>query len=394
MKLSIERANGTVFAPPSKSALHRRLILNAIAGCFDAPEHVCLDAAITANALFSLQSGTPVDCGESGSTLRFLLPVSTLFGGGTFSGSPALSERPIRPLIDALRKHGASISSDSLPLSVSGRLSPGRYELEGGISSQFFSGLLMTLPFLSGDSMLLWSSPLSSRGYVDLTERMLEEHGIAVSRIENGFSIPGRQSPFPLPVSVEGDWSCAAPMLILGAMLGSVTVTGLNPNSDQPDKAILDVLLHTGAHVAISHNAVTVSKGKLSGCKFNGDLAPDLVPALAALGCASVGDTVLYGLSRLRFKESNRFDAILKLLRSLGADFETERTDTIVIHGHGVLNGGTADLPNDHRMVMAAALMSAVSTKPVIFSDPGCVRKSYPDFFADFSALGGRTDAI
>ena len=394
MKLSIERANGTVSAPPSKSALHRRLILNAIAGCFDATEHACLDAAVTANALSALQNGMPVDCGESGSTLRFLLPVSTLFGGGTFTGSPALAKRPIRPLLDALRTHGAAISSDALPLSVSGSLSPGIYELEGGISSQFFSGLLMTLPFLSGDSTLLWSSPLSSRGYVDLTERMLKEHGVAVSRIENGFLIPGGQTPFALPVSVEGDWSCAAPMLILGAMLGSVTVTGLDPSSDQPDRAVLDALLQCGAHVSVNGNAVTSSKGKLSGCKFNGDLAPDLVPALAALGCASVGDTVLYRLNRLRFKESDRFEAILALLRSLGADCDTERNDTVVIHGHGVLRGGTADVPNDHRMVMAAALMSAVSTKPVILSDPGCVRKSYPDFFADFTALGGQTDAI
>lgn len=394
MRLTIERACGTVAAPPSKSALHRRLILNALAGRFDAPENPCDDAAITHRALCALRDHTTVDCGESGSTLRFLLPVSMLFSGGTFTGSERLCARPILPLIEALREHGAVISADALPLSVSGVLRSGTCALPGNVSSQFFTGLLLTLPFLAGDSTLLWTSPLSSGGYVRLTERILHEHGVAVMPIENGYRIPGNQRPAALPNSAEGDWSCAAPMLILGAMCGSVAVRGLDPESEQPDRLVLDVLRQCGAHVSIDGDAVAVSKGKLTGFRQNGDVAPDLVPALCALACACDGDSVLYRLHRLRDKESDRFDALLSLLRSLGADFETERTDTIVIHGHGVLTGGTADVPRDHRMVIAAALMSAISTRPLALSHAESLSKSYPHFLADFEKLGGHVDAV
>ena len=394
MIVSMERANGAIFAPPSKSALHRRLILNAIAGCYAKPQSPCADVSATVRALNAMKNGLPADCGASGSTLRFLLPVSLLSAGGTFFGDSSLFQRPIAPLLDVLCAHGASVSVGKYTISVSGRLLPGDYALDGGISSQFFSGLLLTLPFLSGDSTLRWSSPLSSGGYVAMTERMLKDHGVSVFRTETGYRIPGGQKPAALPLSVEGDWSCAAPMLILGAMLGSVTVKGLDANSDQPDRTVLSVLRQCGAHVSVEGDAVTVSKGRLKSFKCNGDLSPDLVPALAALGCACEGDAVLYRLGRLRYKESDRFTAILSLLRSLGADFDTERGDTIVIHGHGVLSGGTADVPSDHRMAMAAVLMSAVSAKPVHLSVPACVEKSYPAFFTDFVSLGGRIDAI
>lgn len=394
MKLFIERARGTVAAPPSKSALHRRLILNAIAGRFDAVPDACGDIDVTVSALRALRDQAPIDCGESGSTLRFLLPVSLLFGGGEFAGSARLALRPILPLIEELRRHGAVVSSDTLPLTVSGTLLPSDYALPGDVSSQFLSGLMMTLPFLSGDSTLRWTSPLSSAGYVRLTERILREHGIALVPFENGYRIPGNQKPAALPLSVDGDWSCAAAMLILGAIAGSVTVTGLDPESAQPDRLVLDVLRQCGAHVSVDRDAVTVSKGTLYGFRQSGDPAPDLVPVLAALACACDGDSALYRLGRLRGKESDRFDALLRLLRALGADFETAQNDTIVIHGHGVLDGGDAEVPSDHRMVMAAALMSAVSTRPVTVGHADSLGKSYPTFLNDFCKLGGQTDAI
>ncbi len=394
MKLQIERAHGTIIAPPSKSALHRRLILNAIEGSFDAPRDPCTDVGVICEGLRAIRAGDPVSLRDCGAAMRFLIPVSLLFGGASFTGSERLSERPLLPLLNALRAHGADISSDALPLTVSGSLRPGHYIMDGGISSQFFSGLMMTLPFLSGDSFLGWTDRLASDGYVTLTERILNEHGVVVRREGNGYSIPGNQTPVALPLAVEGDWSCAAPMLILGAIAGSVTVTGLDMHSVQPDRAILDALSQCGAHVSIDGDAVTVSKGTLSGCKFNGDRAPDLVPALAALGCASEGDTVLYRLGRLRLKESDRFEAILRLLASLGADFETENGDTVAIHGHGAIKGGFAEVPLDHRMVMAAAVMSAASAMPVTLSETDSLNKSYPTFLRDFERIGGRIDAI
>lgn len=394
MKLSIERANGVLSVPPSKSALHRRLILNALAGCFDVPADPCTDVSVTAHGLQSLQSGATVDLKDCGAALRFLLPVSLLFSGARFTGSPRLSERPILPLIEVLREHGASVSNDALPLTVSGTLRPGDYALDGSVSSQFFSGLLLTLPFLSGDSTLRWTAPPVSAGYISLTERMLKEHGVSVIRTEYGYRIPGGQKPRALSLTVEGDWSCAAPMLILGAILGSVTVTGLDPNSEQPDRKVLDVLHQCGARVEIFSDSVTVSKGKLTGFKCSGEPAPDLIPALAALACASEGDSVLYRLSRLRDKESDRFSALLALLESLGADFETEGDRAIAIHGQGSIPGGKADVPPDHRMVMAAALLSAVSAKPVKIGNTNSLSKSYPGFLSDFQKIGGRIHAI
>lgn len=394
MKFTIEHANGVLCAPPSKSALHRRLILNALAGCFDTPLQSCTDVAVTAAALQRLRDRLPVELKDCGAALRFLLPVSLLFAGAEFSGSARLAERPIRPLIDILRAHGANIAGDRLPLSVSGTLAPGDYTLNGGISSQFFSGLMLTLPFLPGDSTLCWTTPPVSSGYIRLTERVLREHGVTVTRTGSGYRIPGGQRPRALPLSVEGDWSCAAPMLLLGGMLGSMTVTGLDPDSEQPDRAVLDVLRQCGAHIAVGGDAVTVSRGRLSGFKCSGNAAPDLIPSLAALACASEGDSVLYRLERLRDKESDRFAALHDLLGSLGADFEAEGDHTIVIHGHGSIAGGFAKVPPDHRMVMAAALMSAAAAKPVTVSHRECLGKSYPGFIEDFIGIGGRIDAI
>lgn len=394
MKVFAEHIGGTVQAPPSKSALHRRLILNRIAGRCDAPDSPCVDIQATMDCLFRLGTNQVFDCKDCGATLRFLLPVSLLFGGADFTGTDALKARPILPLLDVLREHGASIEGDALPLSVRGTLKSGVYRMDGGISSQFFSGLLLTLPFLAGDSTLLWTSPLESEGYVRLTEWMLREHGVNVHRIENGYAIPGGQRPHTVDTPVEGDWSSAAAMLVLGAIAGSVTVTGLDLLSEQPDRRVLDVLRQCGAQVETDERAVTVRHASLRGFKFDGSQAPDLVPALSALGCAAEGDSVLYRLSRLRYKESDRFGALTALLGSLGADFETERDDTIVIHGSGSVRGGLADVPPDHRMVIAAALLSACAASPVETPHADAVNKSYPAFFRDFMSLGGKTDAI
>jgi 3-phosphoshikimate 1-carboxyvinyltransferase len=394
MKVFAEHISGVVSAPPSKSALHRRLILNRIAGRSELMADACTDIQTTAECLSALGTGAVLNCRDCGAALRFLLPVSLLFGGAAFAGTGALASRPILPLIEVLREHGAVIKPDSLPLSVRGTLKSGQYALPGGISSQFFSGLMMTLPFLSGDSTLEWTSPLESAGYVRLTERMLKEHGVVLEPLETGYRIPGGQCAHTVDTPVDGDWSCAATMLVLGAIAGSVTVTGLDLHSEQPDRRVLDVLEQCGAHPEIDGDAVTVHRGSLRGFKCNGSDAPDLVPVLAALGCASEGDSVLYRLNRLRYKESDRFGALTALLDAVGADFETERNDTIVIHGSGCVRGGFVDLPQDHRMVMAATLLGACSAAPVAFAENASVNKSYPAFFRDFAMLGGTVDAI
>ena len=394
MNIFAERIRGTVAAPPSKSALHRRLILNRIAGRCDMPENACDDILTTATCLSRLGTVLPLNCGDCGATLRFLLPVSLLFGGAVLTGSDALAARPIAPLLQVLREHGALVDRDRLPIRVGGTLKSGTYALDGNISSQFFSALLLTLPFLDGDSTLYWTTPLESEGYVRLTERMLFEHDVRVTRIENGYQIPGGQRARIVDAPVEGDWSSSAAMLTLGAIAGSVTVTGLRQDSRQPDRHILEILEQCGAQVDATDTAVTVRRSMLRGFKCNGSIAPDLVPVLAALGCASEGESVLYRLERLRYKESNRFEAICSLLDAVGADYETERSDTIVIHGCGCVRGGRVDVPNDHRMAMAAALLGACAATPIQLTQTDSVRKSYPTFWRDFIALGGTVDAI
>ena len=394
MIVHAEQMRGYIRAIPSKSVLQRRLIINRLAGFCDAPDYTCSDVQTTVGCLAQLGTDAPLDVGECGSALRFLLPVSTLFGGGIFTGNRSLKCRPIEPLLSVLCAHGATVTDRTLPLTIRGTLKAGDYRLDGGISSQFFSGLMMTLPFLTGDSTLTWTSPIGSYGYTELTASVLSEHGVRIERIENGFRIPGGQKANRQPLHAEGDWSCAAPMLILGAVCGSVTATGLSCSSLQPDRKILEVLIQCGANVDCFGDGVTVSRSRLCGFKCSGNDAPDLVPVLAALACACEGDSVLYRLERLRYKESDRFEAICRMLDSLGADFETERSDTIVIHGSGSIRGGFADVPADHRMVMAAALASACSAAPVTIPHAECVRKSYPSFFDDYRFLGGQTDAI
>ena len=394
MIVRAEHLHGILDAVPSKSALHRRWILNHIAGASDAPQGFCDDVRVTAECLQKLGTKDVLDCGECGAALRFLLPVSLLYGGASFSGSDSLKARPIEPLLNVLKEHGAQVDGAQLPLSVRGALRPGDYRLGGGISSQFFSGLLLTLPFLSGDSTLTWTTPIGSLGYLRMTEAMLKEHGVSVERTEHGYRIPGNQRPKRLPLSVEGDWSCAAPMLLLGAIAGSVTVRRLSPTSLQPDRKVLDILRQCGALVRVQGDEITVMKGRLMQFKCGGADAPDLIPAAAALACACEGDSVLYKLERLRYKESDRFAAILKLLRSVGADFEPESDSTIVIHGSGSIAGGTADVPGDHRMVMAAAVLSACSAAPIRIPHADSVTKSYPHFWDDFQRIGGHIDAI
>ena len=394
MKLCAEQIRGTINAVPSKSALHRRLILNRIAGNADVPTDACGDVQTLTDCLNRLGSSVPLDCRDCGAALRFLLPVSLLYGGSRFDGSDALKKRPILPLINALCAHGAAVSSPVLPLTLSGTLQPGTYALDGRISSQFFSGLMLTLPFLPGDSTLLWTTPLGSLGYVHMTEQMLKGHGVTLVRTENGYSIPGGQTPRALPLQVEGDWSSAAPILILGAIAGTVSVNGLCADSLQPDRKVLDLLEQCGAQIEIADGTVTVRKDRLCGFKCAGDDAPDLVPVAAALACACEGDSVLYRLGRLRYKESDRFDAVCAMLDAVGADYECERADTIVIHGSEAVRGGMINVPPDHRMVMAAAVLSACSTAGTTIRCADAVEKSYPRFFDDFCRIGGQIDAI
>ena len=417
MKLIIEPAplRGTIEAVPSKSAAHRLLILAALA---DAPTQISpaqgsADTRRTLACLQALGAGierrrgavlvTPVDapnpaplldCGESGSTLRFLLPVAAALGmGGRFHGGGRLPERPLGDLVDAMRKQGVSFSREKLPLAITGRLKPGEFILPGGVSSQYFTGLLLALPRLPGDSVIRIRGELESSAYVEMTLAALRRFGVNVFRSGDSFRIPGGQKySSPGEVKVEGDWSSAAFFLAAGALGGPVTVTGLDAASLQGDRAIVPILKRFGAFVEISGERVTASGGKMRGGDIDLREIPDLLPVLAAVAAAAEGRSRFTGGARLRFKESDRIASTAALLRSLGGSAE-ELSDGLIVHGGG-LAGGAVDSFGDHRIAMAAAVAALRCAGPVTISGAGAVEKSYPAFFTDYRKLGGSVDVV
>ncbi|MEG2455182.1 MAG: 3-phosphoshikimate 1-carboxyvinyltransferase [Oscillospiraceae bacterium] len=327
-----------------------------------------------------LGSGDPVphcDCGESGSTLRFLIPLAlTLRGGGVFTGSGRLMERPQEPYFDIFKKQNIRYSLDGGSLTVAGALKPGVYSLPGNVSSQFVTGLLYALPLLDGDSSVMLTSPLESRGYVDMTLDALAQFGVTAEAISPAeFRVPGNQRYSPACQRVEADYSQAAFFLVAKELGNPLKIQGLREDSKQGDKVIL------AARRQLSlPGTVTLD---VSQC-------PDLVPALALFGALRSGErTLLVGAARLRLKECDRLDAVTKELCKLGAHVE-QTPDSLLISGVSALHGGTVDSHNDHRIAMMLAIAATRATDPVTLTGAESVGKSYPGFWKDYVNLGGR----
>lgn len=313
-----------------------------------------------------------LDCGESGSTLRFLLPVACALGArARFTGRGRLPERPNRALTEALRAHGAAIDADTLPMNVAGGLRGGLWTLPGDVSSQYVTGLLFALPLLREDSMIRLTTPLHSAGYVDMTLETLRDFGIEVIPTDDGWRVPGGQIyRTPEDVFVEGDWSAAAFWLAANAMGSDIDVAGVSCRTAQGDRAVEELL---GQAMIDASNV------------------PDLVPALAVAAAVRPQRTIITGAARLRLKESDRLRAVADMLSALGGAVEVT-SDGLVIDGGGPLRGGTVDGFGDHRIVMAAAILATRADGPVMITGAQAVSKSYPDFFEHFRALGGSVD--
>lgn len=410
------RLSGTIPAIASKSDAHRRLILAAFA---DAPTTFSLvggsdDIRATVNCIEALGAqirrdkneltvipGSPVKeaclfAGESGSTLRFLLPVAMAkCEKAHFSGAGRLPERPLTHLISAMKAGGTVFSGEKLPLTAAGKMKSGVFTVPGNISSQYVTGLLMALPFLSGDSEIVVEGELASKAYVDITLSTMRDFDLTVHATKTGYIVPGNQTPRSKGhMHIEGDWSNAAFFLAAGAISQKpVTVTGLSIDSPQGDKAILELLEKFGAKVEKTENAVSVSGGNLSGCEIDIDKTPDLIAPLGVAAAYSKGKTVFYNGARLRIKESDRIETMKKLILSLGGQAE-ETKDTLTVYGTGALPGGTADGANDHRIVMAAAIAGSASESGARILGAEAVNKSYPGFFEDFNLAGGNANVI
>ncbi|MCL2324295.1 MAG: 3-phosphoshikimate 1-carboxyvinyltransferase [Actinomycetia bacterium] len=409
---------GTVAAIPSKSAAHRALICAALSEgpsrvvCAGASDDIRVTAACLRDlgaVITELADGFEVAggrsagvadlrVGESGTTLRLLLPVVAALGReARFHRAGRLPQRPLSPLYEELVAHGCVLGEACVePLTLSGRLGPGVFCLDGGVSSQFFSGLLLAFPLLEGASELRVTGTLESRPYVELTLAAMRASGIEVDFDGTVFSCAAPQTyRAPRELEVEGDWSNAAFWLCAGA-LGerSVTVTGLDPASVQGDRAVIDILRGFGASVEVEGEAVggavtvTVRGGTLRGMRVDARDIPDLVPILSLVAAAAEGTTTITGAARLRLKESDRLAAVADVLGALGARIEV-CDDGLTIEGGRRLVGATVDAWGDHRIAMMAAIATTVCDGPVVITGAAAVNKSYPRFFEDFEALGG-----
>lgn len=330
-----------------------------------------------------------LDANESGSTLRFLIPVATaLCDKVTFVGRGRLPERPIGELLDALKENGVSFSSDKLPFTTSGRLKSGIFKLPGNISSQYITGLLFALPLLEGDSEIRLTTNLESKGYIDITLSVLKKFGIEITKSENSYFIKGCQRYIsPNLAFVDGDWSNSAFFLVSGAIKNSLAISGLDINSPQGDKAITDVLKRFGAKVTIGKE-VTSHQSLIKGTTIDISEIPDMLPALAVLASFAEGRTEFTGGKRLRIKESDRLKSVADMINSLGGKAK-ELEEGLLVDGVG-LKGGEVNSHNDHRIVMAAAIGGALGSGIVTINGAEAVNKSYPSFFEDFEKLGGK----
>ena len=401
---------GVIQIPASKSQAHRmlicaalsrepsRLILDGFSADIEATMQ-CLEALgarceETANGL----SVTPVgvcpaqarlDVGESGSTLRFLLPVLGALGvQAEIWMHGRLPERPLSPLWEVLEAHGMRLQQDGTILHTDGQLIAGDYSLPGNVSSQFISGLLFALPLLGGNSTLTVTGALQSARYVSMTEQALAEAGILTKKDGPVWQIGGGQRyASPAVQTVEGDWSNAAFFLCMGALSATgVTVTGLNSTSLQADRAVTEILVRFGAELTVSEDAVTVRRGVLHGITLDAGPIPDLIPVVSCLAALCDGETRVENAARLRLKESDRLQTTAALLSALGGSVR-ELPDGLIISGRGRLSGGTADACGDHRIAMSAAMAACGCEGPVTVSGSECVAKSYPAFWEDFASL-------
>ena len=429
VKISPHKLSGTVTAPVSKSEAHRMLICAALS---DAPVKLFMgkntkelpnDVAATVKCLRALGAEisftdgnflnvTPVDfknipqeieldCQESGSTLRFILPVaSALCEHVRLKGCGRLPERPVSELINAMKNHGVNFSSMHLPFETSGKLQSGVYELPGNISSQYVSGLMLALPLLKSDSEIKLTSELKSSAYVGITLSVLKKFGLEINQQNNIYKISGgKKFVSPGSLSIGGDWSGAAFFFAIGALSDSVSVAGLSVNSPQGDKKILDILADMGADVKTEDGIITVSpfqkNKKFKQIEIDIDSTPDLFPILAAAASCSGCGIIFHNASRLRLKESDRIASVAAMINSLGGKFEfDEKSGAVSVGGNCNLKGGSVNGCNDHRIVMAAAVAACKCAREVTITDAECVKKSYPEFFSDYSSLGGIVNVI
>lgn len=405
--------NGSVVAPPSKSAMIRAVAAALLASgtskienpslCDDAMAALTIARDLGAHTIVKAdrvvvdgtwglkrghRKGTAIRCDESGLCMRLFTPIVALMAEEmTVEGTGSLLSRPMK-MVEALRSFGARCETrDGLPpIRVKGPMVGGTLRLNGSESSQFLTGLLMALPLCRETSTVNVSS-LRSRPYVEMTLDVLRQFRIAVFHDGNMkvFTIPGNQQYEASVCAIEGDWSGASFMLVAGAIGGAIKVMGLRGNSHQADKAIIGALEESGAKVEFHGDSISVEKNRLKAFTIDATDCPDLFPPLVALAAHCEGESSIFGVERLKHKESNRALALASEFGKLGVDVQLWE-DRMVVRG-GKVKGAPVMAHNDHRIAMACAVAALGGEGEVVIDNPACVAKSYPSFFDDLESV-------
>lgn len=412
-KIFPSKISGAVTAPPSKSMAHRAMLCAALAegvSCItnlaDSEDLRATRRVLTGlGARFAPIPGgfavtgaarltppdSPLDCGESGSTLRFAIPLAALCGAPvTFTGHGRLLQRPQSVYEALFRGQGLQWRQTPDALTVGGPLRAGAWTVDGGVSSQFISGLLLAMPLLDAPARLTVRPPFESESYVGLTAQAMAAFGVPVRREENTYWIEYGKKYNSANMAVEGDWSQAAFFAVLGAVRGGVTVRGLASGSRQGDKAVLDALARCGAAFVQDADGCHFEKSALRAAPIDLTDCPDLGPVLMVLGLFCQGETVLTGARRLRLKESDRIAVMEEEIRKLGGVISSTE-NTVTVRG-GPLHGAQLDGHNDHRVVMAMAVAALCAGVPATIAGAEAVDKSYPAFFDDIRRLGAEVE--
>lgn len=416
--MKTEHLAGEVSAPPSKAYTHRMLIAALLSNGTSKISNplVSEDTKATLRAVKAFGAQTeliedcwtirgvellrapknPINCGESGATLRFMIPVAALaFEPTIFTLGVSLERRPIEPLLESLKQLGTESNhqlreGSSLVRVQGGGIRGGKTSIKGDISSQFISGLLFACPKAREDTEIAVTTPLESKSYVQMTMEVLTKHGIRVSA-SNDFTqlkIPSNQNYNPCNHEVPGDFSSAAFLLAAAAVTSSrVKVKNLDYQTIQGDRAILGILKKMGSKVRADDKFVEVEGAQLNAVDVDAKDTPDLVPVCAVLACYSKGISKIYNAKRLRYKESDRLSSLRTELKKMGAEI-IAKEDSLIIRGPCTMQGATINSHNDHRIAMACAVAALKATGETKIQNSECVNKSYPRFFNDLRSLG------
>jgi 3-phosphoshikimate 1-carboxyvinyltransferase len=404
------KIEGRISPPPSKSHTHRAFFLAAMAdgtsrisnALLSADTKATLAAVESIGADVRMEDGSiiitggdlhapdhVIDADNSGTTMRIFAGLSSMFSATTeITGDESLRKRPMQPLLDALADMGVSCASDGgrPPVRITGPNNGGPVSIDGTVSSQFITSLMMAAPMLSKDTNISIRGGAVSAPYLNVTASMMKRFGANVF-MGGTVHIRGGTGYKPFDYNVPADFSSAAFPLVAGALGGTATVCGVDMSDPQGDRRIVDILRDAGAEVTVDGDALTTSMGPLKGCDVDMGDIPDLFPIVAVLLSTAEGTSRLHGAPQLRFKESDRIESTVRMLNAIGAD-ATETEDGCVIRGRDSLSGGHVDHRGDHRIMMSAAIASIVCKKPVTMDDGDCCAVSFPEFPKIMSTIG------